>query len=190
MLSAAPPSLLVAAKMLVHWLATALPLIIVAPLLAEMLHLPRHALPALLASLLLGTPALCLIGAIGAALTLATRRSGVLLALLVLPLYVPILIFGAGAVRAATLGLDPSAQLLWLAAISLLAAALAPITIVAALTSKPKLTACLFRFSVWFQPAYSAVSPRCYQSADGISENFGCSRSTREGKKQLFILLT
>ena len=128
-----PPTVLMLAKVLVHWLVSGVPLLLIAPLLAEMLYLPRPALPVLLWSLLLGTPAMSLLGAIGAALTLATRRSGLLLALLVLPLYVPILIFGAGAVRAATLGIDPTAQLLLLGAMSLLALALAPITIVAAL---------------------------------------------------------
>ena len=128
-----PPTVLMLAKVLVHWLVSGVPLLLIAPLLAEMLYLPRPALPVLLWSLLLGTPAMSLLGAIGAALTLATRRSGLLLALLVLPLYVPILIFGAGAVRAATLGIDPTAQLLLLGAMSLLALTLAPITIVAAL---------------------------------------------------------
>ena len=128
-----PATVLMLAKVLVHWLVSGVPLLLIAPLLAEMLYLPRPALPVLLWSLLLGTPAMSLLGAIGAALTLATRRSGLLLALLVLPLYVPILIFGAGAVRAATLGIDPTAQLLLLGAMSLLALALAPISIVAAL---------------------------------------------------------
>ena len=128
-----PATVLMLAKVLVHWLVSGVPLLLIAPLLAEMLYLPRPALPVLLWSLLLGTPAMSLLGAIGAALTLATRRSGLLLALLVLPLYVPILIFGAGAVRAATLGIDPTAQLLLLGAMSLLALTLAPITIVAAL---------------------------------------------------------
>ena len=128
-----PTTLLMSAKVLVHWLVSGVPLLIVAPLLAEMLYLPRHALPVLLWSLLLGTPAMSLVGTIGAALTLATRRSGMLLALLVLPLYVPILIFGASAVRNATLGIDPTGALLLLGAMSLLALALAPITIVLAL---------------------------------------------------------
>ena len=133
LISPHPPTLLVSAKMLVHWLVTGVPLIIISPLLAEMLYLPRHALPDLLWSLLLGTPALSLVGAIGAALTLAARRSGVLLALLVLPLYVPVLLFGAGAVRAATIGIDPTGPLLLLGAMSLLALALTPLTVVAAL---------------------------------------------------------
>ncbi len=133
LLSPHPPSVLVLAKALAHWLVAGVPLLIVAPLLAEMLHLPRHALPELLLSLLLGTPAMSLVGAIGVALTLAARNGGVLLALLILPLFIPILIFGAGAVRAAVLGIDPGGQLLLLGALLLLALALAPLTIVAAL---------------------------------------------------------
>lgn len=134
LLSPHPPSVLVLAKTLAHWLLTGAPLILASPLLAGMLHLPQHAWPELLASLLLGTPAMSLVGAIGVALTLAARAGGgALLALLILPLYIPILIFGAGAVRSAALGLDPTGQLLWLGAILLLALALAPVTIVAAL---------------------------------------------------------
>lgn len=133
LLSPHPPALLALAKTLLHWLLCGAPTVAAAPLLAEMLHLPRAALPALLASLLLGTPALSLVGAIGAALTLAARGGGILLALLALPLMTPILIFGAGAVQSAAAGADPAAPLLWLGAILLLALALAPLTIVAAL---------------------------------------------------------
>ena len=133
LLSPHPATLLVLARALAHWLVTGAPLILIAPLLAEMLNLPRHALPELLLSLLLGTPAMSLVGAIGIALTLAARATGVLSALLILPLYIPILIFGAGAVRSAALGIDPAGQLLFLGAILLLALALAPLTIVAAL---------------------------------------------------------
>ena len=133
LLSPHPATLLVLARALAHWLVTGAPLILCAPLLAEMLNLPRHALPELLLSLLIGTPAMSLVGAIGIALTLAARATGVLPALLILPLYIPILIFGAGAVRSAALGIDPAGQLLFLGAILLLALALAPLTIVAAL---------------------------------------------------------
>lgn len=133
LLSPQPPTLLALTKTLTHWLVSGAPLVVVAPLLAEMLHLPRAAWPALLAGLLLGTPALSLVGAVGAALTLAARGGGVLLALLVLPLSVPVLIFGAGAVRAAVSGGDAGAPLLLLGALLLLALALAPLTIVAAL---------------------------------------------------------
>lgn len=133
LLSPHPPTLLALTKTLTHWLTSGAPLVVVAPLLAEMLHLPRAAWPALLAGLLLGTPALSLVGAVGAALTLAARGGGVLLALLVLPLSVPVLIFGAGAVRAVVSGGDAGAPLLLLGALLLLALALAPLTIVAAL---------------------------------------------------------
>ena len=133
LLSPHPPTVLALARTLSHWLLSGAPLVIVSPLLAGMLNLPQRAWPELLLSLLLGTPALSLIGAIGVALTLAARASGVLLALLVLPLYIPVLIFGAGAVHTATLGGDASAQLLLLGAILLLTLALAPATIVAGL---------------------------------------------------------
>ncbi len=133
LLSPHPLSVLVSAKALVHWLVTGLPLIIIAPLLAEMLHLPRHALPELLCSLLLGTPAMSWMGAVCAALTLAHGARGVLPALLVLPLYIPILVFGTAAVRTAAIGGDPAAPLLLLAAILLLTLALAPLAVVAAL---------------------------------------------------------
>lgn len=138
LLSPHPPTLLALTKTLTHWLLCGAPLVAVAPLLAEMLHLPRHAWLTLLASLLLGTPALSLLGAVGAALTLAARGGGALLALLILPLSTPILIFGAGAVHAAAIGGGGAgdlvaAPLLWLGAILLLALALAPLTIVAAL---------------------------------------------------------
>lgn len=136
LLSPHPPALLALTKTLLHWLLCGAPLVAVAPLLAAMLHLPRHAWPVLLASLLLGTPALSLLGAVGAALTLAARGGGALLALLILPLSTPVLIFGAGAVHAAAIGGGGdlvTVPLLWLGAILLLALALAPLTIVAAL---------------------------------------------------------
>ena len=93
-----PLTMLVLAKVAAHWLASGLPLVIVAPLLGLQFNLNADALLVLLASLLLGTPTLSLIGAVGAALTLGVRGGGALLSLLVLPLYVPVLIFGAGAV--------------------------------------------------------------------------------------------
>jgi heme exporter protein B len=133
LLAPAPLELLVLAKCVAHWLATGLPLIVVAPLLAVMLHLPGEALPALLASLALGTPALSLVGAIGAALTLGARRGGVLLPLLVLPLVVPVLIFAVGAVEAASAGLTPRPHLLLLAALLAGAVPLAAIAGAAAL---------------------------------------------------------
>ncbi len=133
LLSPHPPTLLALAKVLAHWLVCCAPMIAAAPLLAEMLNFPRAAWPALLLGLALGSAAMCLLGAIGAALTLAARGGGALLGLLILPLYIPILIFGASAAQTAALGMHPSGQLLWLAAILLLLLALAPLAIVAAL---------------------------------------------------------
>jgi len=132
-LSPHPLSLLLASRIIVHWLTTALPLIVVAPLLAEMLHLPRSVLPVLLVALALATPLLSLLGAVCVALTVGMRRSGMLLALLVLPLYVPVLIFAAGACNAAQAGLPFLAPLLWLGAALALALVLAPMACAAAL---------------------------------------------------------
>ncbi|MFZ1391494.1 MAG: heme exporter protein CcmB [Dokdonella sp.] len=132
-LSPHPLSLLLASRIIVHWLTTALPLIVVAPLLAEMLHLPRPVLPVLLVALALATPLLSLLGAVCVALTVGMRRSGMLLALLVLPLYVPVLIFAAGACNAAQAGLPFLAPLLWLGAALALALVLAPMACAAAL---------------------------------------------------------
>lgn len=132
-LSPHPLPLLLACKIGVHWLTTALPLIVVAPLLGEMLHLPRQVLPVLMISLFLATPLLSLLGAVCVALTVGMRRSGMLLALLVLPLYVPVLIFAAGACDAAQAGLPFMAPLLWLGAALALALVLAPLACAAAL---------------------------------------------------------
>ena len=121
-----PLGLMVIAKIAAHWLTTGLPLVIVAPLLGLQFDLPAEALLILLASLLLGTPVLSLIGAIGAALTLGLRGGGALLALLVLPLYVPVLIFGAGAVEASAAGLGATAHLSLLGAFLLVALVFAP----------------------------------------------------------------
>ena len=126
LLAPQPLGLLVLAKVGAHWLTTGLPLVIVAPLLGLQYDLPADALSILLASLLLGTPSLSLIGAIGAALTLGIRGGGALLALLVLPLYVPVLVFGAGAVDASSVGLGASAHLSLLGAFLLLALVLTP----------------------------------------------------------------
>jgi len=128
-----PPSALVLAKILAHWLVTGLPLILASPLLALLLHLPMKALPTLLASLALGTPVLSLVGAIGVALTVGLRRGGLLLTLLVLPLYVPVLIFAAGAVDNATAELAVAGQLYFLAALLVLALTLAPLATAASL---------------------------------------------------------
>jgi len=132
-LSPHPLALLLACKIAVHWLTTALPLLLVTPLLAEMLNLPHAILPVLLAALALATPLLSLIGAVCVALTVGMRRSGMLLALLVLPLYVPVLIFGAGACNAAQAGLAYTAPLLWLGAGLVLTLVLAPLACAAAL---------------------------------------------------------
>ena len=132
-LSPHPLALLIAAKVLVHWLTTALPLIAIAPLLAQLLHLPANVLPVLLSALALATPLLSLIGAVCVALTVGMRRSGMLLTLLVLPLIVPALIFGAGACNAAQAGFAFIAPLLWLGAWLALALVLAPLAAAAAL---------------------------------------------------------
>src|SRR2546421_11983444 len=104
-LGAAPLGVVVAAKALAHWLVAGLPLVVIAPLIALQYDLERPLYGVLAASLLLGTPVLSLIGAIGAALTLGLRGGGVLISLLVLPLYVPVLIMGAGSVEMASAGL-------------------------------------------------------------------------------------
>jgi heme exporter protein B len=132
-MSPQPLSLLVLAKVLAHWLVTGIPLIVLAPLLAVLLHLPEEAMGVLMLSLALGTPALSLIGAIGVALTVGLRRGGVLLSLLVLPLYIPVLIFGAAAVDSVATGLSPSANLYLLGALLALALTLSPLAAAAAL---------------------------------------------------------
>jgi len=133
LLGAAPLGVVAAAKALAHWMVTGMPLVVIAPLIALQYDLAPQLFGVLALSLLLGTPVLSLIGAIGAALTLGLRGGGVLLSLLVLPLYVPVLIIGAGAVEMASAGLAPSGQLLLLAALLVVAAAFAPWAIAAAL---------------------------------------------------------
>jgi heme exporter protein B len=133
MLAPVPLSWLVLVRTFMHWATTALPLLVATPLLAELLHLPPAQLPVLLASLALGTPLLSLLGAVVAALTVGMRRSGILVALLALPLYVPILVFGAGSVAAAAQGLDPTGALLLLGAGLVLALVLAPLAAAAAI---------------------------------------------------------
>ncbi len=133
MLAPHPLSMLVACKIAVHWLSTALPLMLATPLLSALLYLPTAQLPVLMASLALGTPLLSLIGAVVVALTVGMRRSGMLLALLALPLYVPVLIFGAGSVMAAAQGLPYAGALLLLGAGLVLALVLAPLATAAAL---------------------------------------------------------
>ena len=121
-----PLALIVLGKVLAHWLVSGLPLALLAPLLGLQLNLSGDALWMLSLSLLIGTPALSGIGAIGAALTLGVRGGGVLLSLLVLPLYIPVLIFGAGAVDATVTGLGAQAHLSLLAALSLSGVFFAP----------------------------------------------------------------
>lgn len=128
-----PLALMLGMKILAHWITTALPLIVIAPLLAGMLHLPSSAMPVLLLALLLATPLLSLLGAVLVALTAGARRSGMLLALMLLPLCVPVVIFAAGAVAAAQQGLPWLAPVAWLGAALALALVLAPLACAVAL---------------------------------------------------------
>ena len=128
-----PLALVALAKVLAHWLLTGLPLALVAPVLALVLGMDAAGFPALVAALLLGTPCLSLIGALGAALTLGARRGGPLMALIVLPLYIPVLIFGVAAVDAALSGLSPAPHLMILTALFLAAIPLCPWATAAAL---------------------------------------------------------
>ena len=133
LLAPQPLALMLFGKVLVHWLTTALPLLIAAPLLAELLYLREGLLPVLMYSLLIGTPLLSLVGGVVVALTVGMRRSGMLLALLALPLYVPILILGAGCVAAAAQGLPYQGALLLLGAGLALLTILAPLATATAL---------------------------------------------------------
>lgn len=132
-LSPYPLSLWVLAKVIAHWLITGLPLIVLTPLLGIMLHLPEHVVIVLIITLLLGTPTLSLLGSIATALTLGLRQGGVLLALIVLPLYIPVLIFAAGAVNSAMMSLPIQSEIALLGAILILSLTLAPLTTAAAL---------------------------------------------------------
>lgn len=132
-LSAMPLEMAVLAKSAAHWLTTGLPLVIVSPLLAMLVDLDPAALPSLVLGLLLGTPAMSLVGAIAAGLSLGARRPGVLITLLVLPLYLPPLIFGTGAVEASLAAEGARAHLLLLAALTVAAVPLAPLAAAAAL---------------------------------------------------------
>lgn len=132
-LSPLPLEAVTATKAFAHWLTTGLPLVIAAPILALALNLPARACPTLILSLLAGTPALSFLGMAGAALTVGIRRGGLLLSLLVLPLYVPTLIFGARAVTLAAEGQSPATSLLLLAGLSLFILAVAPFTAAATL---------------------------------------------------------
>jgi heme exporter protein B len=132
-LSPHPLSVLVLAKVLAHWLVTGLPFLLLGPLLGVLLALPPPAMGTLVLTLLLGTPVLSLVGAIGVALTVGLRRGGALLSLIVLPLYIPLLIFASNAVGAAAAGLPVAGQLYFLSALLLLSVTLAPLATAAAL---------------------------------------------------------
>ncbi len=134
LLTAQPLSLLVLAKAAAHWLLTGLPLVALAPLVGLQYQLPPDALLMMMVSLLIGTPVLSLIGGIGAALTLGLRGGGILLSLLILPLYIPVLVYGAGAVTVSMIDLaDTQPYLALLAAFLLLALTFAPVATAAAL---------------------------------------------------------
>ena len=132
-LSAHSLPILVLAKVLAHWLVTGLPLILLAPFLGILLFLPETTMLTMIATLALGTPVLSLVGAIGVALTVGLRRGGVLLSLLVLPLYIPVLIFAAGAVNNAAMGFQVAGQLYFLGALLSLSLTLAPLAAASAL---------------------------------------------------------
>jgi heme exporter protein B len=133
LLSPASTYLLALAKSISHWLVTGLPLVLISPLLAVLLQLSTQAIPTLCISLLLGTAILSLIGAIGAALTVGLRRGGLLISLIVLPLYIPVLIFGASAVQAAADNFSYGGQLAVLGALLALALPLTPLAVAAGL---------------------------------------------------------
>lgn len=132
-LSAVPMEVQALARIFTHWLATGLPLVILAPLMGVLLAYPAHAMDVLVFSLLLGTLTLSLLGAIGAALTVSLKQSGMLLPILVLPLAVPVLIFGAQAAAQAALGVDPSSALYLLGALLVMGLTLAPFAVAGAL---------------------------------------------------------
>lgn len=125
--------MMVIAKVIVHWLITGLPLTLLSPLLGVMMSLPENAYWPLLVTLLLGTGSLSLIGAIGAALTVALRRGGLLLSLIIMPLYIPVLVFGAGAVNNAVEGASAIAQISMLGGFVILSLVLAPLAAAGAL---------------------------------------------------------
>ena len=133
LLSTGPVPLLVLGKILAHWCVTGLPLILVTPLLAPMMQLSSLSTAVLLLTLLIGTPILSLVGSIGTALTVGTRRGGILLTLIVLPLYIPVLVFGSTAVQNAGLGLPIAGQIYLLSAMAMLALCLTPIAAAAAI---------------------------------------------------------
>ncbi len=133
MMSNQPTVLIVLMKILAHWVLSGLPLVFVAPLIGIQFNLSSAELQILAVSLLMGTLALSLIGSIGAALTLGIRGTGVLIAILVLPLYIPVLVFGAGAVNAVSIGMSPNGALSLLGAVLAMAIVFAPLASAAAL---------------------------------------------------------
>ena len=133
LLAATPLGMIVIGKVVAHWLVSGLPLVLVSPLLALQFDLHQDTIQVLAVSLLIGTPVLSFIGAIGGALTLGLRGGGVLLSVLVLPLYVPVLVLGAGAAAMAAAGMDTSGHFMLLGALVIAAAVLAPWAIAAAL---------------------------------------------------------
>ena len=132
-LSPYPLELVVLCKCLVHWLTTGLPIMVISPVLALMLNIKTGAFLYLISSMALGTPIISLLGAVGAALVLGSRRSGVLIALLIIPLTIPILLFGVAAIQAATEGYSASSPLMFLGALLLFSIALCPWVIASSL---------------------------------------------------------
>ncbi|WHZ18508.1 MAG: ABC transporter involved in cytochrome c biogenesis, CcmB subunit [Rhodanobacteraceae bacterium] len=133
LLAPQPLALLALTRVIAHWLTTVLPLLVVMPLLGALLNLSVKVLPVLMLALLLATPLLALLGAVLSALAAGARRSGILLALMLLPLAVPVVIFAAGAIAAAQSGMPYLAPLTWLAAALVMAIVLAPLACAAAL---------------------------------------------------------
>ncbi|MBN4075798.1 MAG: heme exporter protein CcmB [SAR86 cluster bacterium] len=133
LLSPQPLYFIILAKVSSHWLVSGLPLVILAPVFASMLALPEGGMFPLVAGLLIGTPILTLLGAVGMALTVGLSRSGLLLSVLILPLYIPVLVFGTGIVNSALNSIDISGLLALLGAMLVLALCLAPLAIIAAL---------------------------------------------------------
>ena len=132
-LSPYPLEIVVLCKCFVHWLTTGLPIMVISPVLALMLNIKTGAFLYLITSMALGTPIISLLGAVGAALVLGSRRSGVLIALLIIPLTIPILLFGVGAIQAATEGYSTSSPLMFLGALLLFSIALCPWVIASSL---------------------------------------------------------
>ena len=132
-LSPYPLEIVVLCKCFVHWLTTGLPIMVISPVLALMLNIKTGAFLYLVTSMALGTPIISLLGAVGAALVLGSRRSGVLIALLIIPLTIPILLFGVGAIQAATEGYNASSPLMFLGALLLFSIALCPWVIASSL---------------------------------------------------------